>query len=1002
MNITLDNQYATSASGNREAITTTYNTATHTTDKTVIAMGGSTSDIADKVMDNEAYKGHGLTADDIMQQAANTDVDTQRDFMIVMSHCVSGEDYEKLAEDGFNPADVDVESLVTIVDRIKATLAQAGVDVEGYTDTLDEETLEQITGAVTQALEIKNMPDDMVKYLIENAKAPTIENLYKAGFSTADNMVQARGYYSDGGYYAKKADEIDWDNLKGSIDTVISKAGLESSNEVWDGAKWLVESGIELNTDNLNRLMELRSMEFPMDENDISEACIKAVMNGKSPYEANLCDEKLVDEEVSEIADEVENITDAGIRETINSGMEINIKNLYNKSIEALDEVGNDTEASLKEIQARRELEEIRLMMSEEANRHLIKSGVSIDTTKLSELVEMLKDAEQQIKNTLFNGADDEENNRLSSLYEETLTKTGELKEMPAAILGIIAPEIGKYSLENIHQEGTALYENGNYRSDEYEKLMTQPRRDLGDSITKAFRNVDDILTDMGLETSDTNRRAVRILGYNSMDITKENIDTIKQADQKVNDVITRMTPATTLKMIREGKNPLEMDMDELDEYLGSRDGEKADDAVKYSRFLQKLDRENAITQDEREAYIGIYRLFNQIEKSDGAVIGSIVATGAEMNFKNMLSAVRTSKNKGMDISIDDGFGALEKLITGSKAIDVQINEGFSQNAENGADSDSKEQEKYYAALSGNIKDELSDKTDVSKLKDVGLSGDTTIEMFNDSLKDIESDETFQANAFEEYRESLNEAARADDQIIKLLIGFDQPVSLDNINAAKLMMNDKNSLFGKFAGKDDDNDSSVLNASDEFIDNLENEESAQNSYKDVIMAAQEKLEDMVYSPESTYIDVKAARSMYKALSLAGNLSDEENYQVPMDIKGEITTVNLKIYHNNTDKGKVSVTLENEKLGKVAAEFDVMDDRTSGMIVYENRASKPDLEQLNNNLREEFGDRQLNISLVQSDFVDLERFGNDREKSGTVTTNELYRTAKAFMTALKGI
>ena len=47
----------------------------------------------------------------------------------------------------------------------------------------------------------------------------------------------------------------------------------------------------------------------------------------------------------------------------------------------------------------------------------------------------------------------------------------------------------------------------------QYETLMTAPRTDMGDSIQKAFRNVDDILNDLGVEATEENRRAVRILG---------------------------------------------------------------------------------------------------------------------------------------------------------------------------------------------------------------------------------------------------------------------------------------------------------------------------------------------------------------------------------------------------------------------------------------------------------------------------------------------------------
>ena len=63
---------------------------------------------------------------------------------------------------------------------------------------------------------------------------------------------------------------------------------------------------------------------------------------------------------------------------------------------------------------------------------------------------------------------------------------------------------------------------------------MTAPRADLGDSIQKAFRNVDDILADIGLDTTEANRRAVRILGYNELPITPENVAQIKAVDEEV------------------------------------------------------------------------------------------------------------------------------------------------------------------------------------------------------------------------------------------------------------------------------------------------------------------------------------------------------------------------------------------------------------------------------------------------------------------------------------
>ena len=1092
MNIVIDTQFSTSSTAGVEAGTTTYKAAVSSQGTGNVSGSSFLLDIADKVMDNEAYRGHGLTADEIMQQAANTNAHAQKDFMIVMSSCVSGEDLQRMQEEGFNPASTDVETYVTIVDKIKVTLAQAGVEIAGYTDDLDVETVEQITGsrtdanalvkelsqslaesdipvtneniaelakAVVEALQINGLSDDAIKYLVVNQKQPTIENVYRAQYSSADTIRQSQGYYSEGAgsygkYYAKKAENIDWDKLQSRLEETVAQAGLDTDEDTkaqaMENAKWLVASGIELNADNLNMVTKLKNLTFPMKEQDIAKQCVTAMENGKSPIKADLTGEKAIAQEAQEILEEVERISDEAVHEVAASGEKINIKNLSEaqKQIDAQNEENaNRTytitdEAPLKEVQAKRQLEEIRLMMSEEANRHLLKAGISIDTTELGKLVDALKVAEENIRAALFQGESAVENEQRALLYEETLAKTGELVNMPAAILGKLASGSQGYTLLRIHEEGKALQKEldiqheGNDQhpnqsrqeraSSAYETLMTAPRKDLGDRISKAFRNVDDILTDMKLETSEANRRAVRILGYNSMEISEENINAVKEADSKVTGVISKMTPATTLQMIREQKNPLEMTMDELDAYLNEKGMEPSEDAEKYAKFLQRLDRSNGISENEREAYIGIYRMFRQIEKSDGAVIGSIVATGAEMNFKNMLSAVRTASDKNMDVRVDDGFGALENLITKGKAIDSQINAGYQGSAGNDTEQD-RELEKYYARLSGEINKELSDRTDLSKLKDTDISEKTTIEEFADNIKMTQMSENDPMLAeekvenFKSFRQNMQEVEQVDEQIIESLIDYGQTISVDNIQAASMLLFDRGSLFKQIIGEtdgdgeepdepvsDQDAENAVLEKADSFVEHLQDAKQAKVSYQEMISEANKAVESMIYAKGTSHIDVKAAQALYKGLSLAGNLAREENYEVPMNIDGEITSVNLKIYHNASQTGKVAVTLDTEALGRVAAEFDVTSNRISGMVVYENTAAKATLEQLEKQVSDVLsaeGDRQVTVSLVHTKSVDLGRFGQDRstgDEKEAVSTRILYQTAKAFLTALKGV
>ncbi len=1125
MNVTIDAQRPVSGPGSTETTTTTYKPSAHAQGTTTVSRSGYTLDIADKVMDNEAYGGHGMTAEDIMQQAANTNAQSKKDFMIVMSSCVSGEDLQKMQEEGFQPGSTDVETYVTIVDRIKVTLAQAGVEVAGYNDELDVATIEQITGsrvdanalvnqltdalcksdipvtadnvaelvsAVMEASGIGELSEDAVKYLVVNGKSPTIENIYKAQYSSAETIRQPQGYYSDGAgngarYYAKKAEDINWDNLEQKIDSVVGQAGMDTDADTRaqavENAKWLVSNGIELNAKNLTLVTDLKNLPLPMEQGDIANMCVTAMENGKAPVQADMTGEQSIVQQAQEIMEQTAGISDEAVHETVEAGKEINIKNLAeaqrqideqdvsnagvkntdaektsaeNKSAEMTEaEPGADTvdETALKEVQARRQLEEIRLIMTEEANRHLLRAGISVDTTALSQLVEALKAAENNIRSILFQGEDAAQNEQRALIYEETISRTKELAGMPAAVLGKLLSKIPQSTLLHILEAGKELEnqlngQNGNQNagsgnggqnqsqqgraSAAYETLMTEPRKDLGDKISKAFRNIDEILTDLGIETSESNRRAVRILGYNRMDITEENINAVKAADSQVTGVISRMTPAATLQMIREQKNPLEMTMEELEAYLDNRDLDPAADAEKYSRFLQRLDRSNGISQEEREAYIGIYRMFRQIEKSDGAVIGSLVATGAQVNFKNMLSAVRTAADKNMDVRVDDGFGGLEDLITKGKAIDTQIQAGY-QNRSGSESQQQAAQEKYYARLSGEINDELAQNTDFDKVNTADITGETTIEQFAENVKAAHVSEDSEARAREKaedlknFQSDMHQVEQIDEQIIDALVNYGQVINVDNIQAASMLIFDRGSVFGKVIRQDDKDagnadetdsqdgglpesdgaDGDVLKQADAFIENLTDARQAKVSYQEIISEANRAVEHMIYENASSHIDVKAAKALYKGLALAGNLAKEENYEIPMDIDGEITSVNLKIYHNASKTGKVAVTFDTEKFGKVAAEFDVTEKRISGMVVYENRAGKADLEQLEQAVTRELGrtgDKQVGISLVQTKSVDLNKFGQDRDignsKDTKVPTGELYRTAKAFLTALK--
>ena len=303
---------------------------------------------------------------ELQQEAEAADVGVQQDFMTVMSHTMSEEDYAKMREEGFDPGDMEPEEVVTIVDKIKAELARAGKNIVGYTDDMDMGTLTAALGsevlarsvaesfreadvpltkenlaAISQAWAMSSglqpMGDGSYSYLIDNGMEAEIWNLYLAQSSGAGNGGNAPRFYAEDvqGYYTQSAGKGQTEALQGQIDRIIRQAGSEVNQRSRENAKWLLDRGLPLTPENLKRLEALEQVELPVTEKRFGEAVAAAVAAGKNPVHASL---------------------------------EGTSGNLYERAA-ALSEYYHSNalwEATVGDITARRQLEEVRLRMTAE------------------------------------------------------------------------------------------------------------------------------------------------------------------------------------------------------------------------------------------------------------------------------------------------------------------------------------------------------------------------------------------------------------------------------------------------------------------------------------------------------------------------------------------------------------------------------------------------------------------------------------------------------------
>ena len=885
------------------------------------------------------YSVEGLKSfDEIKAKASMKNVSLDNNAFAVMATSMSADDVAKMADEGFSPLEMTDNETVTVLDKIKATLVKSGVDIKGFTDDLSKEQIEQIAGSsayasaieaalkeaalpatkdnvteITEALNVSGeltIPsDDAKKYMINNCPEPTVNNFYIANHSSsADTSANRASYYMDEtGYVGKNPTDADIESLSPQIEKIISDAGLSVNEQTINEAKWLINKDIPLTKENLTNLENLESVSFPLDTETVALSAASALAEGKNAKDGLLSDPE-----------------------------SIHIKAA--KFVESL---------NFDDVAKRRILEETRLILTLEASVSLLKKGINLDTKNLEKLVDDLKQAEKESYAPFLMDNDevdikkyDDDLTLKLDVFKQTVIAIEHVKTAPLSVVGDVAFSEKTPTLNEVAELSNKAKSEFSKAERSYETMMTMPRYDMGDSIKKAFRNVDDILEDLEIEATRLNEKAVRILGYSGMEITEANIEKAVKAEVAVENVITHMTPARTLKMIRDGFNPLDTDIYELSNELLSEDEDTGN--TKYTEFLYKLEKSSEITESEKTAFIGLYRLFRKIEKSDGKLVGDVIKADERLTLSNIISASRSDRQVGTDIKIDDSFGALEKLITHGESITNQILQGFK----------TKELNKQYA------------KEEANEIRNI---------------------------------------ITKEEAIVRALENADSPKSPINMAAANMLLNSRGTIFkGLLKGLDEEEKDVFDKEISELADSFDDEDSAKNAINSFTEKTQEIIKNKAQIADK-YIDVKSLKLLNKQLSIINKMADSRTYEVPVIINGSYTSINLKIVNDTENAGKVKAYFETEETGKVSAEFELRDGKVSGIITTENSFFEGVIKEREDSFKEEFKGAGVEISsmyYVNKRGISVKGNYTDENDVSTPATKQLYSVAKAIIKAVQ--
>ena len=809
---------------------------------------------------------------------------------------------EKLSEDAENIKEISYGNIED--GRLAKQLERSGMAVT-------KENIEKLSTAVDFAKDvIKNINEPAISHMIAADLPETISNLYKSEHTESYNEVSQM---------VEK--EETWFKIENQAVNLLESKGVTADKDSLGAAKWLFTKGMEITPASVAKYLSLNELK-----------------NGAETAEG-----------IGKLADKLAK----GISEGREAADAIVGTANYRQAGYVVNYFRRTAEITITEISQRRNLEEIRLKLTEQSAVSMLNKGIKIDVTDLKGLVDNLRKEEESYYKGLLDKAVTLENGKtpdgakaagdttssiellrsVVSIRSYALTRTYESEYKTGAVSATYREETG-ITLAAYHEAGMA-----------YEKGATEIRADLGDSIRKAFGNIDEVLSENKLELTDANRKAVRLLAYNKAEVSAESVTKMKVATTLTETALKELKPATVAGLIKSGINPLDLDMKELLKRAKEINEKILPGDEKYSRYLYNLEKSGEVSETEREAYIGIYRLLNQIEKGDDAAVGSVSLTNQNLTLRNMLSAVRSRKLGRFDEKIDDNFGEIIKVLGGESKIDNQIDMSYAK------------------LLAGELKENLTKtENDYYEAKKAEIA------------KEIQTTE------------------------VEKMIDERSEITFSNLTTQMNISKGRRNLLGLISEMSNEEKREIKDLSSKFIDEFNGDRFAAENEKAITDALSRKVSKLMESEKITYEKFTGLTEIKKTIVLSVKRETTQTYDIPFiydEDKMADLSITVRKGKTEADKGKVGIILTTND-DKVTSEFRIVNERITGYFKADSRESLDNLkaneEVLKRALSEmkmEIGEISYHLGQGSSQIRNYDDIYNDNVK-----TSDIYRTAKA--------
>ena len=946
----------------------------------VVISGGVTA-----ATDN-TYEGLLKEADDVKSQIMASASSAKLSLKALMMK-LSGADAVKLDEDGFNLTDATPDDMVNIIEKIKIELAMHSDDYVNYGTAVSKDKIESVTGsaataasvesrmqgadiavndesvaevksALEKSSELKPLSENTKNYMVANGIEPSIAGIYQAQAATSSS-ISADGVTI--GRYANAIYDADFEALRPGIEKIIASAGLEVNDKTLADARAFIDAQIPVTKENLEYKAQLDAIDIEKIQAAPDEMLNKILDNMKlgGKAENTLVTGSPIDDirtaldtinraeyaDAANVVSKGETFTIASLKLEIDArsfSIEYSAASVRTGNSEVRNQASDVHQAADKAYDT---LVTARVLMSANASIYLVKNNISILTTPIDELNSMLMEYEQA-----------------DGMYEEAQIAYTDVLEARKTLNEIV---------RNPARVFASMFDKMN---ETYEAVGTQIRGDLGDSLKKAVqRSADDIIKELGLEGTDEDKEAIKVLAANNMDMTRENVETVKSVNAMINNLIKNMKPETVLNMIKDGVNPMNASIEEVNEYLTeANDKASKDNEEKFSKFLYKLDRTNGITKEQRKQFIGIYQMMNIFTRDAGVAAGALIKQGAEVTMNNLMTAYNSRKHYDMDAVIDENTGMAEVSGTAN----------------------------YYSALfmaNGGL-------VTPNTLKNVDNSsgiGEQSVEMFIEQLED-NYDAAAEEQYNEEYLKEQQAAVQAGADILRQIRNADTEINSGNIQAVKAFL--ESGQFPDIRGI-----KTTRDYARDSIEKIGHKEKLSLMYEEMKDETEEELQEVLSKAGDldTQIDVNYEgyldlRLKDRTIGYIKNLALRHDYRIPyITDSGSTGMLKLTLVQDDDNKGRISVNMLSSVLGKVSVEAKA--DRDSlGMYIVSDTAVSDEgsqlLDDMEESLKEAFGFTNVYVNTTKSSDVPYVTY---EAAADSVATDKLYEIAAQIVKQLAG-